>query len=461
MARMRMRSAGAPEIVCTFPQPIKPVATTPIAGHYDFHQLSAIVSGACAAFTVATMLVLMYRHATTMSRPREQIPILRVCLFVPVYAVATWIMVIAPRAYVYLLACVVVYEAYALACFYLLVCEILLARDGDDDGGGGGVGAGVGDVDGGWTRARMGRSGSGKDDGRRRATADVFLAPLKSHARRKGRFGAAEGAGVIARFFAPRNRFLRHWVEIFQCVPVTLALLAATAATQATRRYCLTASSAGFAHLYLVVVQIVSMVGAVVGVVHTYAPLRRELRGHRVMARLWAFKLFIFLGVGQNLAFSILEHVDPPSIADSAALSQVDVVIGLPLLILSCELVFFALFFHYAYAVAPYRLDAATLRAGERYATHGWRMWLDVLNPSDVIAATLFTFRLRREISRLEAAAAHQQQQLQLQQPEAPGEEGAGGDNTELRRAPPPPGMMKGANGGEADVMVGWAELPR
>ncbi|CAJ2499802.1 Uu.00g026550.m01.CDS01 [Anthostomella pinea] len=382
---------------CEIPAPYTPSPTTPVAGRYDFYHLNVIVSGACAAFSTVVILLLMWQHATHMSKPKEQMHILRIAWFIPVYAIGIWIMILEPRVYVYLLSFIVIYEAYALAYFYLLLCEIL-AEPAD---------------------AALGERA-------------VLLSPLIAHARRKG-VSVTNANG----FFSPHWRFRRHFVEAFQCPPLMVLLMVAGVTTQATGTYCLTAHDAVHAHLYLVVVQIVSMVAAIIGVVHTYVPLRRELKEHRALSKLWAFKLLIFLQVAQGLAFSILDGISPPSIENSDVFSPIDIIVGIPLLIVSCELVFFAIFFHYAYSVAPYQLSDEQLRSGQRYAMHCWRVWWDILKIHDLIAATKFMFRLGEEIRLLE-------RDMQMQE-----------------RQSWSPAKAKEESGHEVGVVVGWVEAVR
>ncbi|KAI1338343.1 organic solute transporter Ostalpha-domain-containing protein [Xylariaceae sp. FL0016] len=421
-SHLRSRGAGADDsalaTACDLASPIVSIATTPIVGSLQFYHLNTIVSGACAAFSTAVILSLMYQHATHLSRVNEQLHVLRICAFIPVYSIGIFLMVLAPRVYIYLLSFLVIYEAYALAYFYLLLCEILSEPD----------------------------SGGSSSDVQRA----TFLAPLAAHARRAGR-SVADKKG----FFSPFQRFRRHWVLVFQCPPLTVVLMVATVSTQATGYYCLTASDAAHAHLYLIVVQIASMVGAVIGVVHTYAPLRRELKEHRALSKLWAFKLLIFLQVAQSLAFSILDGIDPPSIADSEFLSSTDVLIGLPLLIVSCELVFFAVFFHYAYSVTPYKLTSEEKGAGQTYSIHGWQVWWEVLKIHDLIAATKFMTRIFKEAQLLELEIQMGEGSCDANTQFQPQSEGAGG-GVQKRWAP-----TKTESGNDSSVVVGWAENAR
>ncbi|KAI0007276.1 organic solute transporter Ostalpha-domain-containing protein [Xylariaceae sp. FL0662B] len=348
------------EEICDISSPFIPVPTTPIAGPYDFYHLSVIISGSCAAFSSLAMLILMWQHKTHFSNPKEQIQILRICWFIAVYSVGIFIMILVPRTFVYLQAVMVVYEAYALAYFFLLMCRIL----------------------------------AGPDAATQR---DVFLAPLLAHARRVDAPPSSRGS-----FHAPLTNFRRHWIAIFSCPLIMLAVMVAAFATQATDTYCLTSSKPHYAHIYLQVVQIASKVAAVIGVVFTYLPLRREFRGHRLASKLWAFKLLVFLQVVQTFAFSLVSSKNGSALTAAGTLSRIDALIGLPLLLVSCELTLFAVFFHYAYGTALYRLTDEQQQAGMTYARPGWKIWVEMLKVNDLLAAMKFMFVIEQEVRRLE-----------------------------------------------------------
>ncbi|KAH9906220.1 hypothetical protein F4778DRAFT_778614 [Xylariomycetidae sp. FL2044] len=250
----------------------KKFAKTPIAGFFDFYHLNVILSGACAAFSTVVILLLMRRHATHMSRPKERIQhtrlsILRICWFISVFAIGMWIMILVPRTYVYLLS-------------FLILSEPADSSPSPSSG--------------------SSSSGSSSTTPKR---GEIFLSPLVAHCRRTNWALADEST-----FFRPYSRFRRHWFEVFQ-------LPRRHGAPHGRER-----RHPGHGH-------IVSMVAAVIGVVHAYVPLRRELREHRALSKFWAFKLLIFLQVAQGLAFSILDGIKPLSLADSEYLSSVDILV--------------------------------------------------------------------------------------------------------------------------------------
>ncbi|KAH7021244.1 uncharacterized protein B0I36DRAFT_334105 [Microdochium trichocladiopsis] len=120
-------------------------------------------------------------------------------------------------------------------------------------------------------------------------------------------------------------------------------------------------------------------------------PLKAELQPHRTMSKLWAFKLLIGLQVLQSVIYQILTALDPSPLVPSAYLSPVDIGIGIPMMIVNIEMVFFAMFYYYAYTVGPYKLQS-----GETRALGPLRASLQMLNQGELMAGTLFVLTIKR-----------------------------------------------------------------
>ncbi|ORY60852.1 uncharacterized protein BCR38DRAFT_47953 [Pseudomassariella vexata] len=104
-----------------------------------------ILSGACAALATINILVLMFRHAThfSFSRSKEQAEsvsflrsttcrilttrsrTLKICAFIPIYSIGSWICISAPEAHVYRQPWLDTAQAFALSYFLLLFCHLL------------------------------------------------------------------------------------------------------------------------------------------------------------------------------------------------------------------------------------------------------------------------------------------------------------------------------------------------
>ncbi|KAJ2975465.1 hypothetical protein NUW58_g8348 [Xylaria curta] len=184
--------------------------------------------------------------------------------------------------------------------------------------------------------------------------------------------------------------------------PMSAMVPAPTACTEAAGVYCLTAHDAHHAHLYLIVFKTISTFLALLAVLRTTLPVRAEVKKHRAMTKLWAFKALIFLQVAQDFIFSIVNSNAPRSITESKTVSRIDFLTGIPSLVVEIELVVFALFFHYAYSVSMYQLSDEQKRAGEHYAGYGWRLIYKVFDIRDVLALIGFAFRFRKEVEMYE-----------------------------------------------------------
>ncbi|KAI1289037.1 organic solute transporter Ostalpha-domain-containing protein [Xylaria venustula] len=357
LAILSPRSQSDPS--CKLPSPLDPIPTEPIAGSRDFYHVNVIASGALALFSILTTSVLIWRHVAYMSRPREQIYIIRICLLLPIIAVVFWVGVYIPRYYVYLYAIIVFCEPVTLACFFLFICETLAAPV----------------------------SGSPLSSPPSRRT--IFLSPLATRARL---------LGVPVTDPTLFNRFRKNWIGVAQNIPIAWGVAIAVIATQAANVYCLTAHDAHHAHIYLIVFKTISTFSALLAVLRTTLPVRTEVKKHRAIAKLWAFKALIFLQVAQDFIFSIIDSKSPPSITNSKTISQVDFITGIPALVVEIELVIFSVFFHYAYSVGMYQLSDEQKRTGQHYEGYGWRLIYKVFDIRDIFALIQYSFHLRQEV---------------------------------------------------------------
>lgn len=116
----------------------------------------------------------------------------------------------------------------------------------------------------------------------------------------------------------------------------------------------------------------------------------------------------------------ILTRLNPSPLTPTDKLSYTDLEIGIPLMLVSVELVIFAVFFHFAYSVTPYLLTSyehkplpSNASDGDHHqqqrereqhpvssATYhggplGVRAWAALLNPGELIAALRFIFTMR------------------------------------------------------------------
>ncbi|PSR78877.1 organic solute transporter Ostalpha-domain-containing protein [Coniella lustricola] len=292
-------------------------STTPIAASWTFHQLNVVLSGAAVAFSCLSILVLMANHAMHLSKPKEQLKIMRISLFFPVYGILCFLCVVAPQAYNYLHPWTDLAEAVALGNFFLLLCELLSPGESE---------------------------------------RDTFFAALDvpaTKSRRGRRQSRQDGL----------TWYRKKWIAVFQFIPVSLLVDLFTCITAAANVYCMTSNKPYFAHLWLNIAHLLSLAIAIIAVLGFYKLLKPSLAGHKPLAKLLAFKLLIGLNFLLTIIFTVLNGLSDSPLAPTQQLSYSDVTVGIPMLVNCLLMVPFSLFFHYAYDVTPYYLSSLAANA--------------------------------------------------------------------------------------------------
>ena len=166
----------------------------------------------------------------------------------------------------------------------------------------------------------------------------------------------------------------------------TFIILVATEVTTALQ--CSISTSPVTVNLTTRVVNTIFTALAVIGVVRLYLRLKAELKPHKALSKLICLKALVFVAVGQSIIFGVLAKSVSPQPAPK--LSYLDVTVGLPNVLVSCEMVLFSLLFLWAYPASSYR--RATLSTyGETTTATRTRLGcgsaiLDLLNVSDIFA---------------------------------------------------------------------------
>ncbi|KAL2832194.1 organic solute transporter Ostalpha-domain-containing protein [Aspergillus pseudoustus] len=302
-------------------------APEPFIGTLSFHHFNMILSGACVGAVCLFISVLMFRHATHLSKPREQIKIMKICLLLPLYSITSFLAICFPTAAVFLTPWLEVYQGLALGSFFLLLCEFLAA---DNEGG-----------------------------------LDAFFDSYEPPQKR----GESGMTGV--------EWFGKQWLAIWQYPIVALGVAIATDITEALDVYCLESNNVHFAHIWLTIIAIISVASAVISILVFYKGLKTHLQAHKSLTKLLAFKLIVGLAFLEKIIFTILHSTS--ALHPSATLSQADTEIGIPHLVICIQMVPFALFFPYAYSVVPY-VDLTLYQSSST-------AWIGLLNPIEIMRA--------------------------------------------------------------------------
>ncbi|KAG4421053.1 hypothetical protein IFR04_005816 [Cadophora malorum] len=310
---------------CPTPQ-YTDVEQVSIVGNITFHQLIVIISGASLAFSCLVSFFLIFRHATHYSIPKEQKQIIRIVFMIPVFTACSLLSVAFNDAALYIKPIDDLYEAFALASFFLLLCAFVEENDVE-------------------RQAFFTASGTTKH----------FMAAT---------FGA------------------------FQFPVVMLILLVVTEVTEATGVYCATSNKPYFAHIWVTVITLLSTIIAIMSILKFYKALKPRINHRKPLSKLVAFKGIVFLNFIQNAIFSFLQSSN--DLKPTKHYTFHDLSVGIPNLLLSLEMVIFSILFLYIYRTGEYcfKKGAAAVplgHGGYQGGLLGLRAYGDALNITDVL----------------------------------------------------------------------------
>ncbi|OAA53124.1 hypothetical protein ISF_08965 [Cordyceps fumosorosea ARSEF 2679] len=323
-----------------------------IAG-LTFQEFNRILAGACTALACLVSFVHMWRHATHLSVPRQQVKVMRVISLVPLYAIVNFLCICFPQAQVYLDPILELIQALCLASYFMLLCEYI----------------------------------SPHNEGR-----DGFFSQIEIKDKK------AEG-GVVqdgVKWFAQRC------VMIFQYPVIALGVAIATIITQVAGVYCQYESQTNFAKLWLSIATTLSSGMAIAAVLLVAVQLKTHMPNLKPMTKLIAIKLVVGLAFLQQILFWILQstHV----LKETDTLTYADLHYGIPSLLSCLEMVPISFVVFWAYPVGPYKLEHLVARGAERGEAQNWAptsyqggilgiyAFISMLNPFDVIKATFAAF---------------------------------------------------------------------
>lgn len=75
----------------------------------------------------------MFRHATHLSKPNEQLKILRICLLIPINSAIQFVGQVVPAVYFYIIPWSDMMQSFALGNFFLLMLEFISPHDNQRD----------------------------------------------------------------------------------------------------------------------------------------------------------------------------------------------------------------------------------------------------------------------------------------------------------------------------------------
>ncbi|KAF2802925.1 uncharacterized protein BDZ99DRAFT_468590 [Mytilinidion resinicola] len=284
---------GSKNHTCPAPDTNGPTIV-PLFGSMSFKTFSTVVAGATSIVTILLALTLVLRHATHYTIPKEQRQIIRIGCFLPWVTIFAFLSVAFESKGLYIAPGIDIATALALSSFLLLLCNYVLSNpDGLQDLFGN----------------------------------DVYTAQSPAWLK-------------------------RSWYMVLQFIPVSVILWIATAASLAAGTYCSNSNSIYFVHIWVTVIRGFCTGMAVMSIFRFHKIMHAKLAPHKIMMKFFAFKGVIVVMFIQAFLISIL--VSSKVIKPTSHLTYNNIQVGVPNLLLCCELPFFSAFILYAYRVTPY-----------------------------------------------------------------------------------------------------------
>ncbi|KAJ0313273.1 hypothetical protein COL516b_000205 [Colletotrichum fioriniae] len=383
-------------------------ASQPLFGTMSFYTFNMILSGSFAAASCLIIFTLMILHATHLSKSNEQIKsvnslvvihnlattemakltvenrILRISLIIPFWSIISFLSICFPTAEVYLHPWLEFVQSICLATFFLLLCEFVSPSE---------------------------------------QHRDVFFAGMTVK-NKKAANGEENGL----------QWYRKMWFAVFQYPVVALLVAILTAITQAAGVYCEFESKVHFARLWLQIIGTASLTIALMTVIRFFMQLRSKLSHHQPLAKFFAFKLVVTLTFLENIIFWILK--DTGALNPTSTLTDADLRIGIPSMLVCIEMLPLAAFFHYAYSHRPYVIGGGNTRrplAGDleayepqTYSGGPGGVWalVEMWNPMEIVEAIVFGLKMKAEERKQSRAKGRGWQSTKYQSVEEPYEMG-------------------------------------
>ncbi|OJD38123.1 uncharacterized protein BKCO1_500068 [Diplodia corticola] len=315
----------------TCPAPISDVDGQPLDIGITTQWLLTYISIPCIAITTIACLYLIFKHLHRYSRPAEQRQIVRLIWTPVVYSVFSLLGLLFYDAYEYIEPLPELYEAFALACLFVLFVH-------------------------------YGRNPTVRESGFTRSqTRNEFqsIADIK-----------------------------KTWIMVFQYPVVKTILIIAQEASTATGTYCAASNSIHFGHIWITLISNISLVACFLTIVRFYTANKHLMAVHKPLAKLLSFKLIVFVIFLQTLVFNFVPT--PAGLSRNGTLSPRDVKYGLPSALVCLEMAAFAFFFHYSFRSRMYHPDERG-HAGPCMSFAA--ACVDAANPSDLVMDIAQMFR--------------------------------------------------------------------
>jgi hypothetical protein len=158
--------------------------------------------------------------------------------------------------------------------------------------------------------------------------------------------------------------------------------------TQAANVYCTNSLSPKYAHLWVMLIDIFIVGGALTALFRFYGRLRPEFAPeHRALGKLVAFKGMVIFQFFMDIIFGFLNG---KTFRPSERTTYNDLYYGLPMMLTAVVAMAFSTSFHWAFSPSSYLKEERSVDGQGRMPT--WKAMLDVVNWMDIIKGIYVAF---------------------------------------------------------------------
>ncbi|PTD06168.1 Transmembrane protein 184C [Fusarium culmorum] len=259
---------------------------------------------------------LIYKHAQNFTKPSQQSQVIRILFMVPVYSIACVCSIIFYRQHIYIAATYEFYESLVIAAFFLLLCQFV--------------------------HVNLATFQTGLVE----LQPKPWIPPIRLVAYCFGnRTGKASNG---------QRWFNAICVGVLQfCVVKFLGALF-KCITEAAGVYCEESNSASHAKIWVTMIEIFSLVLAMMCLLQFYKEIRHLIAKHQPMLKFLAIKLVIMVFYLQSFIFGFITKPGGPA-KTTAYISYPSWAVGIPNTLLCIEMVFASVLHLYAFPYRPYK----------------------------------------------------------------------------------------------------------
>ncbi|CAN9237650.1 unnamed protein product [Alternaria alternata] len=283
----------------------------PLFRNMTAHELLITIATASSIIAISLSLYLVYRHLTNYTQPKLQKLIIRIVLMVPIYTICCTLSIPFYESSVYLGAIYEFYESLVIASFFLLLCRYL------------------------HTDLHSVRQLFSIVE------PQPWVLPVRmfrKYVLRRKTTNTPNGS----------KYFSIIWVCILQFCVIKFFGALTKCITEALDVYCKTSTDPNHARIWIQVIEIISLIIAMICLLQFYKQTKLELAVHRPLLKFVAIKLVVFLFYVQSFIFSHLTKKGG-AMSPTDKISYPSLAVGIPKTVLCFEMALVSMLHLYAY----------------------------------------------------------------------------------------------------------------